>query len=112
MGVDLHHDGSLHVVPVAIDGHNAICGVIEVASSNTSITQANTDGMLLSQFADQITFVIYHFMAVKKHLEEKTNLEMRVKGTKSPVELHGINGTRGRTNPHLKTFSNVLRIYC
>lgn len=82
--VDLHHDGSLHVVPVAIDGHNAICGVIEVASSNTSITQANTDGMLLSQFADQITFVIYHFMAVKKHLEEKTNLEMRVKGTKKP----------------------------
>ena len=28
--VDLNLDGSLHVVPVAIDGHNAVCGVIQV----------------------------------------------------------------------------------
>lgn len=82
--VDLNLDGSLHVVPVAIDGHNAVCGVIQVASSNTSSTQANSDGILLTQFSDQITFVIYHFMAVKKHLEEKLSLEMRVKGTKKP----------------------------
>merc|ERR1711934_619377 len=102
MGVDLHHDGSLHVVPVAIDGHNAVCGVLEVASSNTSSTQANTDGMLLTQFADQITFVIYHFMAVKKHLEEKTNLEMRVKGTKKAGRA-----PRGRGQHHLAGSKNV-----